>query len=155
MVSLRVFAGWMYKLQGRFMGSLKGLITSENGASPEPKQLFQQRICVKTGGKIVFVDVKAICWIESAGNYVQIRFDGPSGGEFLVRDTLHSFEQQLDSRYFVRIHRSIIVNSSRVKELKPWYTGEYIVTLDNGKELTLSRTYRINLRRLLRTVAAS
>ncbi len=137
------------------MASLKGLIASENGGSLEPKQLFRQRICVKTNGRIVFVDMKSICWIESAGNYVQIRLDRPSASEFLVRDTLQSFEQQLDGRYFVRIHRSIIVNSSRIKELKPWYTGEYIVTLDNGKELTLSRTYRINLRRLLRTVAAS
>ena len=136
------------------MESLKGLIVSQSGTSQEPEQVSKQRICVKTNGKIVFVDVKSICWIESAGNYVQIRLDGPTAGEFLVRDTLQAFEHRLDGRCFVRIHRSTIVNSSRVKELKSWYTGEYIVTLDNGKELTLSRSYRMNLKRLLRTGAA-
>jgi two-component system, LytTR family, response regulator len=68
---------------------------------------------------------------------------------------LQSFEGRLDERHFVRIHRSVIVNCRRIRELRPWYTGEYIVTLDNGKELTLSRSYRGSLNRLLTMSAAS
>ncbi|MGI8770548.1 MAG: LytR/AlgR family response regulator transcription factor [Acidobacteriaceae bacterium] len=115
----------------------------------------QGRICIKSRGRFAFVDVSSICWIKSAGNYVKIRLGGSSAGEYLVRDTLQSFEDRLDGSYFVRIHRSVIVNARRIRELRPWYTGEYIITLDNGKELTLSRSYRRNLSRLLKTGAAA
>ncbi len=113
------------------------------------------RLCVKTQGRFVFVDLDSIHWIESAGNYVQIKLSGQPGDEYLVRGTLQSFEDQLDGRYFVRIHRTVIVNCRRIRELRPWFTGEYIVTLDNGKELTLSRKYRVNLERLLTMSGAS
>jgi two-component system LytT family response regulator len=55
----------------------------------------------------------------------------------------------LQASNFVRIHRSVIINRNRVKELKPWFTGEYIVVLSTGKELTLSRGYRDRLQLLL------
>jgi two-component system, LytTR family, response regulator len=105
------------------------------------------RIHLKTKGKIVFVPLRSIYWLESAGNYVEV-FIGKQGERFLVRETLSSFEERLDAKRFVRIHRSVIVNTERIREMRPRYTGEYHVTLDNGKELTLSRGYRSNLRRL-------
>ncbi len=110
---------------------------------------LSQRIWVKAQGRLVLIESQSIYWIESAGNYVQIKLRGHSVEEYLVRGTLQSFENQLDARYFVRIHRSVIVNCRRIRELKPWFTGEYVVTLDNGKELTLSRKYRGSLGRLL------
>jgi len=58
-------------------------------------------------------------------------------------------EQRLDSRRFLRIHRSTIVNADRIKELRPWFHGEYIVLLKDGTELTLSRTYREKILSLL------
>ena len=103
------------------------------------------RIRLKTGGKIVFVPLRSIHWLESAGNYVEV-FVGKQGERFLVRETLSSFEERLDGRRFVRIHRSVIVNTGRIREMRPRDTGEYHVTLDNGKQLTLSRGYRCNLR---------
>jgi|SRR5579862_5300038 len=98
-----------------------------------------QRMPLKSGGRILLVDVSQIRWIESAGNYLRFHLQGES---HLVRDTLSAFETRLDPEQFVRIHRSTIVNRHYVKELIPSDSGEYTVITDNGKQLTLSRSYR-------------
>jgi two-component system, LytTR family, response regulator len=108
----------------------------------------EDRIHLKADGRIIFVPLRSIYWMESAGNYVKV-FIGKHCEKFLMRETLSSFEERLDSRYFARIHRSVIVNTWRIREMRPRYTGEYHVTLDNGKQLILSRGYRSQLRRLL------
>jgi len=105
------------------------------------------RLPVKQGGRTVFLDLNGIDYLEAAGNYVCVH----AGEErYTVRNTLSGFEEQLQHHDFVRIHRSVIVNRRRVRELKPWPTGEYIVTLVSGKELTLSRGFRSRLADLLR-----
>ena len=58
-------------------------------------------------------------------------------------------EARLDSRKFARIHRSRIVNTERIKELQPWFNGEYVVVLRNGSRLPLSRGYRDKLQEQL------
>jgi two-component system LytT family response regulator len=62
---------------------------------------------------------------------------------------MNNFGAKLDPERFIRIHRSTIVNVDRIKELRPWFTGEYIVVLQDGKELTLTRSYRDKLKMLL------
>lgn len=105
----------------------------------------QQRLSLKSGGRILLIDANQICWIESAGNYLRFNLQGES---HLVRDTLSAFETKLDPDQFVRIHRSTIVNRHHVKELVPADSGEYTVITDNGKKLTLSRSYRDRFERL-------
>jgi two-component system LytT family response regulator len=102
----------------------------------------QKRLSIKSRGKIVFLELSEIDYIEGAGNYLCFH---AGAQEFLTRETMSVCEQKLQSSEFVRIHRSTIVNRSRVKELKPWYTGEYVVILNTGKELTMSRGYRDRL----------
>jgi len=104
-----------------------------------------QRMPLKSGGRIVLVDVNQIRWIESAGNYLRFHLQDES---HLVRETLTAFEARLDPDQFVRIHRSTIVNRQHVKELIPSDSGEYTVITDNGKKLTLSRSYRDRFDRL-------
>ena len=104
-----------------------------------------QRMPLKSRGRILLVDVNQIRWIESAGNYLRFNLQEES---HLVRDTLTSFETRLDPEQFVRIHRSTIVNRLHVKELIPSESGEYTVITDNGKKLTLSRSYRDRFERL-------
>lgn len=104
-----------------------------------------QRMPLKSGGRIVLIDVNQICWIESAGNYLRFHLKDES---HLVRDTLTAFEAKLDPDQFVRIHRSTIVNRQHVRELIPSDSGEYTVVTDNGKKLTLSRSYRDRFERL-------
>lgn len=110
------------------------------------KRPVGDRMALKSQGRIVLVETDDIRWIEGAGNYLRIHIHGSN--DLVVRSTLRAFEARLDLNQFVRIHRSWIVNREYVRELKPWYTGEYSVRMDDGKELTLSRTYRDRVQRL-------
>ena len=103
------------------------------------------RLAVKSGGRIRILRTADIVWIEAAHNYVEIHEDKQS---HLLRDTMSSIEQKLPADKFVRISRSVIVNIEKVKELEPLFYGEYTITLQNGKRLTLSRRYRNKLPRL-------
>jgi two-component system LytT family response regulator len=101
-----------------------------------------RRLMIRNDGRLFFVKVADIEWIEAAGNYVRIH----AGKEVhLMRGTLASLEQQLDPDSFVRIHRSTIVNLEAVRELQPWFAGDYVVLLRNGGQLRLSRWYRDRL----------
>ena len=85
-------------------------------------------------------------WVEAEGNYVSIHTGKKS---YLLRETISSLESQLDPKKFIRIHRSSIVNINRIKELQPWSHGEYHVILQDGTQLTLSRSYREKLQAAL------
>jgi hypothetical protein len=69
----------------------------------------------------------------------------PVYAEHLVRRRIGDLEAQLNPRNFVRIHRSAIVNLSAVSRMVPWFSGGYLVHLDSGKELKLSRSYATRL----------
>lgn len=104
---------------------------SENGSL--------ERLLVRTGGRAFFVRTADVDWIEGAGNYVKLHVGQAS---HLVRQTMAGVEQRLDPRRFARIHRSTIVNRDRIRELRPTLSGDSRVRLQDGTELTLSRTYR-------------
>ncbi len=97
------------------------------------------RFAIKTPGRVFFVRQEEIDWVEAADNYVCLHVGNDT---HLLRETMNSIETRLDSERFARIHRSTIVNLDRVKELRPWFHGEYVVVLRNNAELTLSRSYR-------------
>jgi two-component system, LytTR family, response regulator len=105
-----------------------------------------QRVLVRSEGRIRLVSVADIDWIEAADNYARLHV----GAErHLVRETMGSLESRLDPERFARIHRSAIVNLSRIRELQPTFNGEYAVLLHSGAKLTLSRGYRDALRQRL------
>lgn len=97
------------------------------------------RIVVKEQETLVFLRVEEIDWIEAAGNYVRLHVAGRS---HVIRDTLSRLEQHLDAGTFLRIHRSTIVNIDSVRHMEPWFSGEYLVLLNDGTQLKLSRSYR-------------
>lgn len=107
---------------------------------------YLERLVIKSGGRIFFLEVDEIDWIEAEGNYVSVHKNGKA---HLLRETISSLESQLDPKKFIRIHRSSIVNIQRIKELQPWFHGEYRVILQDGTQLTLSRNYRDNLQDIL------
>jgi len=100
---------------------------------------------VRSRGKIMFVRHAEIDWIEAEGDYVRLHAGSRS---FLVRETMAGAEKRLDSRRFLRIHRSAIVNAERVRELSSLENGDWSVVLQDGKTLRLSRTFRAAVERL-------
>ena len=66
---------------------------------------------------------------------------------------MHDLEARLDPARFVRIHRSVIVNLDRIKEMHPHFNGDYVVVLEDGRQLRLSRTRRENLETRLKALA--
>ena len=102
-----------------------------------------RRIVVRESGRIYFVAVREIDWIESAGHYVALH----TGAEtHLVRDTIATLSTRLDPEVFVQIERGTIVNVDRIKEIRPAFHGDVDVLLQNGKCLRGSRTYAARLR---------
>jgi two-component system LytT family response regulator len=102
------------------------------------------RIAVKSDGRIVFVKMGDIDWIEAADNYVSLHVGKES---HLLRETMSSVEGRMPKQ-FLRISRSTIVNTERIKELQPLFHGEYAVILRDGTKLTLSRSHRDKLQQL-------
>ena len=100
---------------------------------------------VRSRGRITFVRHAEIDWIEAEGDYVRLHAGGRS---HLVRETMARAERRVDSRRFLRIHRSTIVNVERVRELASLDNGDWSVTLQDGRTLRLSRTYRDAIARL-------
>jgi two-component system LytT family response regulator len=132
-------------LDGRRAGDFgRRLLALVHDLKPEPQRL--DRLVVKSGGRVFFLRTDEIDWIEAAGNYVRLHLGEES---HLFRETMNGMESRLDRHRFARIHRSRIVNTERIKELQPWFNGEYIVILRNGARLTLSRGYRDKLQEQL------
>ena len=101
-----------------------------------------ERVLVKTGSRFEFVRTADVDWIEAAGNYVTLHVGARAP---LLRQTLSGLERQLDPQRFRRIHRSVIVNLDRVKDVRALENGEYCARLSDGTELRVSRSYRQNV----------
>ncbi len=100
---------------------------------------FASRILVKQDGRMFFVKTTEIDWIEADRNYVRLHVGKTA---HTIRERISHLEETLDPRVFARIHRSTIVNLNRVREMQQWFSGDYVVILEDGTRLRLSRHYR-------------
>lgn len=105
-------------------------------AAPEP---WVHRLAIRDTGRVVFLDVDEIEYIEAADYYVQIHAGGKA---YLHRETMQSLEARLDPERFMRIHRSAIVNSRRIRELRSEGRRDLVVVLTGGAELRVARSHR-------------
>jgi DNA-binding LytR/AlgR family response regulator len=105
--------------------------------------LIPSKIAVKIEGRILFVDLAEVIAVEAEGNYVSLK--RPSGS-YLLRGSISTLAKKLRPCGFIRIHRSVLVNASCVQEIQQWNTREYVLRTTEGKEYTVSRTYKRNLR---------
>jgi len=104
------------------------------------------RLVIRARGKVSFLKASEIDWIEADGKHARLH----AGREtHVVRHTLTRLEQRLASHNFVRVHRSAIVNLDRIKELEPWFHGEYVVILKDGTKLTSSAAHSQALHRIV------
>ena len=101
-----------------------------------------ERVTIKTAGRVYFLKTGDIDWVEAAGNYLRLHVGKST---HLLRETMNNLEARIDPQRFWRIHRSTLVNVDRIRELQPLFHGDYVLILQDGTELTLSRTYRRNL----------
>ena len=111
------------------------------------RHLPSQRLVIKSGARMLFLQPEKIEWVEAEKDYVRLHVGKET---HLVRETMNSFEKKLESRHFVRVHRSTIVNLDFVKEMKPLPSGEYDIVMRDGTPLRLSRGYRSRIIELLR-----
>jgi two-component system LytT family response regulator len=100
------------------------------------------RIGLKVGRKVLFIDPREIIAVHAEGSYVSLRRESTS---YCVREPISQVAAKLHGYGFIRIHRSLLVNTSFVEEVRPRSTGEYFIRVTGGKEYTVTRTYKKNL----------
>jgi two-component system LytT family response regulator len=111
-----------------------------------PSAAYAERLALKHDGRISFLPVVEVDWIEAADYCVRVH----AGGRFhLLRESMRELEARLDPRRFFRVHRSAIVNVSRIRERQPYFHGEFVLVMQDGARLKLSRGRREQLSTLL------
>jgi len=121
----------------------KGYVSSER---------FPEKISIRDGSTVKLLPVEQIEWVDAAGDYMCLH----AGGQVhVMRTTMKTLENQLNPTRFQRIHRSTIVNVSRVQEITPHQNGEYHLHLECGTRLKMSRNYKDRLQKLIHTVATA
>jgi DNA-binding LytR/AlgR family response regulator len=103
------------------------------------------RIAIKAKGRILFIDPGVVIAVQAEGNYVLLQREGAS---YLLRESISEMAEKLEPYGFIRIHRSVLVNTSFVEEIQPCQTGEYELRVKGGKQYTVTRTYKKNLKSL-------
>jgi two-component system LytT family response regulator len=115
--------------------------------SIQRERAYPEWLLIKKDDRSVFVPIAEIDWIESSRNNVRLHV----GKEvYVYHETTSGIEARLDPKKFLRIHRSTIANIERIRELHPWFNGDYAVTMKDGTRLTLSSTYRERLKEFRR-----
>ena len=106
----------------------------------------KQRLIVKEKGRIIFIPISDILWLEAFDYYVKIHVKNQF---HLIRESLKKLESKLPSSQFIRIHKSTIVNQSYIQEIKLEASSDYIVRLIDQTVLKVSRGYKAVIKKLL------
>jgi two-component system LytT family response regulator len=105
------------------------------------------RVPIKKDGRTIFVNAADITRVEADGDFVVVHAGGQSHS---VRETMAEMEARLPAPPFARVHRGVIINTERVREIQPWFKGDYVVILADGAKIRTGRTYRTVVQSLLR-----
>jgi len=105
---------------------------------------YLARVALRAAGKISFVNIEDILFVQAAENYVQLHL---KAARHLLHVPIATFESSLDPQMFLRIHRSLIVNVKHIQELETGPHGEYIVVLHGGTRLQSSRSYHEKIKK--------
>ena len=143
---LEAAAGQLRSLLASTSQTASGPEQSELSATPESANGRLDRIVLRAGERVRIVKAESVDWIEAESVYARLHIGKES---WLIRMPMHELESRLDPRRFARIHRSTIVNLDRVKELREQFRGDFIVVLNDGLELKLSRSRKAHLEEML------
>lgn len=120
------------KVSGRSLDLIGG------GTTPPAERQRPDRVIIRSRGRVLFLRPEDIDWLEAYGNYLRVHARGASHP---LRVSMKNAEGRLDPWTFLRVHRSAIVNVDRIRDLTPWRHGEYVVTMQDGTQLHVSRHY--------------
>jgi len=138
------------QLEQRSTAGLKerliALLEGEEKPSTAPALAYEEKFLIKSASRIFFLKAEEIDWIEAADYYVCLHTGGQT---HILRRTMAEMEARLDPAHFCRIHRSTIVNISRVREVQTRPGGDYVVVLADQAELRLSRSRKEQIERIL------
>src|SRR5688572_27859214 len=133
---------------GRALNRAKDKLAHSGSLPSQPAR----RLAVRSPGRLLFLEVSDIDWIEAASYYACLHVGGET---HIIRRTLSDLERDLGEDKFIRIHRSIIVNLDRIHGLELQSGGEYEVVLKSGARLRLSRRFRKRLEDRMGAMSAS
>jgi two-component system LytT family response regulator len=105
-----------------------------------------EQLVVRAGGSHLFLDPGEIEWAEAVRKETRLHLGTKS---LLVNEPLHRLEARLDPNRFIRVHRSAIVNRSHIREMQPWFKGDFVLIMKTGARIVTGRTYRESVRRLM------
>jgi two-component system LytT family response regulator len=130
-----------------------GLIRTDTPATDRPLEALIEamrtersaldRIAVKVDGRVLFIRVSEIDWIEADDDLVRIHTGKAIHAH---RSTLTHLESRLPASKFLRIHRSTLVNVDRIREIQPWFQGDWVLILHDGTRLHSGKSYRAKVR---------
>ena len=133
-----------------------GLIRTEPGGADRPLEALIEamrfertersaldRIAVKVDGRVLFIRVGEIDWIEADDDLVRIHTGKVVHAH---RSTLTHLEDRLPASKFLRVHRSTLVNVDRIREIQPWFQGDWVLILHDGTRLHSGKSYRAKVR---------
>ena len=136
------------KLSKKLLALLEDRVSDREHRAQE--KTYLHRLMIKLANRVLLLKVADIDWIEADGNYAKLHVGNKA---HMLREKMHDLESQLDPDTFVRVHRSIIVNLDRIKELHPHFNGDYVIVLADGTQLRLSRSRREQLEARLKAVS--
>lgn len=111
----------------------------------KPSPPSRPMIAIKAKGRILFIDPRDVVAVQAEGNYVSLQRESDS---YLLRDSISRVAEKLKPYGFIRIHRSALVNTTFVVEIKPYSTGKCGLRVKGGKEYAVTSTYKKNLKPL-------
>lgn len=124
------------RLRNELADVVRGALAS---TTPHAGTAPLRRIVAEKDERLTFIDPQDIESVEANRNYIAIRVGREA---YRLRCTLHRAETLLDRGSFLRIHRSVIVNTLKIRDMERWFHGEYVITLTNGQRFTSGRSYR-------------
>ena len=134
------------KISG-LLGDIKDKSTKESPQKIVPEgggnnKIINNRLVIKSDGKIYFVDLSQIIWVQAYDYYVKIHVKERF---YLVRESMKKMGLLLPADQFIRVHKSSIINLHHVIELEPYFNNEFIAKMSNSEKIKTSRNYRENL----------
>jgi len=112
----------------------------------QPIKTWPEKLTIKDGSEIQFIKVAQIQWVDAAGDYMCVHAEGKT---HIMRITMKQLESMLNPAVFLRVHRSTIVNADCINSAQTLNNGEYMLTLEGGSQLKVSRSYRDKVKHLL------